>query len=56
MRICLELGEPSAEIVRVETPSLWRRANFLGLSGDRVSSTQAEREEHCSEELKVVSV
>ena len=27
VRTCLELGEPSAEIVRVEALSLWRRAN-----------------------------
>ena len=27
VRICLELGEPSAEIARVEALSLWRRAN-----------------------------
>ena len=26
--ICLSLGEPSAEIVRVEALSLWRRAMF----------------------------
>ena len=29
VRICLSLGEPSAEIVRVEALSLWRRAIFL---------------------------
>ena len=29
VRICLSLGEPSAEIVRVEVLSLWRRAIFL---------------------------
>ena len=29
VRICLSLGEPSAEIVRVEALSLWRRAVFL---------------------------
>ena len=29
VRICLSLGEPSAEIVRVEALSLWRRAFFL---------------------------
>ena len=29
VRICLSLGEPSAEIVRVEALSLWRRALFL---------------------------
>ena len=28
VRICLERGEPSAEIVRVEALSLWRRANL----------------------------
>ena len=28
VRICLDLGEPSAEIVRVEALSLWRRANL----------------------------
>ena len=27
VRMCLELGEPSAEIVRVEAQSLWRRAS-----------------------------
>ena len=27
--MCLSLGEPSAEIVRVEALSLWRRAIFL---------------------------
>ena len=39
VRICLELGEPSAEIVRVEAFSLWRRANLSWsrrtLCGDR---------------------
>ena len=29
VRICLEPDEPSAEIVRVEALSLWRRAIFL---------------------------
>ena len=29
VRICLSLGEPSAEIVRVEVLSLWRRATLL---------------------------
>ena len=29
VRICLSLGEPSAEIVRVEALSLWGRAFFL---------------------------
>ena len=29
VRICLDLGEPSAEIVRVEALSLWRRANLF---------------------------
>ena len=29
VRICLSLGEPVAEIVRVEALSLWRRAFFL---------------------------
>ena len=29
VRICLSLGEPSAEIVRVEALPLWRRAIFL---------------------------
>ena len=29
VRICVSLGEPSAEIVRVEALSLWRRAIFL---------------------------
>ena len=29
VRICLSLGEPSAEIARVEALSLWRRAVFL---------------------------
>ena len=29
VRICLSVGEPSAEIVRVEALSLWRRAIFL---------------------------
>ena len=29
VRICLSLGEPSAEIARVEALSLWRRAIFL---------------------------
>ena len=29
VRVCLSLGEPSAEIVRVEVLSLWRRAIFL---------------------------
>ena len=29
VRICLSLGEPSAEIVPVEALSLWRRAIFL---------------------------
>ena len=29
VRICLEPDEPSAEIVRVEALSLWRRAFFL---------------------------
>ena len=29
VRICFSLGEPSAEIVRVEALSLWRRAIFL---------------------------
>ena len=29
VRICLSLGEPSAEIVRVEALSVWRRAIFL---------------------------
>ena len=29
VRICLSLGEPSAEIVRVEALSLWRRAIFI---------------------------
>ena len=29
VRVCLSLGEPSAEIVRVEALSLWRRAIFL---------------------------
>ena len=29
VRICLDLGEPSAEILRVEALSLWRRAIFL---------------------------
>ena len=29
VRICLSLGEPCAEIVRVEALSLWRRAIFL---------------------------
>ena len=29
VRICLSLGEPSAEIVCVEALSLWRRAIFL---------------------------
>ena len=28
VRICLSLGEPSAEIVRVEALSLWRRAIY----------------------------
>ena len=28
VQMCLELGEPSAEIVRVEALSLWRRANL----------------------------
>ena len=39
VRICLERGEPSAEIVRVEALSLWRRANLSWsrrtLCGDR---------------------
>ena len=39
VRICLDLGEPSAEIVRVEALSLWRRANlswpWRTLCGDR---------------------
>ena len=38
-RICLDLGEPSAEILRVEALSLWRRANLSwsrrALCGDR---------------------
>ena len=29
VRICPDLGEPSAEIVRVEALSLWRRANLF---------------------------
>ena len=29
VRVCLSLGEPSAEIVRVEALSLWRRAILL---------------------------
>ena len=29
VRICFSLGEPSADIVRVEVLSLWRRAIFL---------------------------
>ena len=39
VRICLDLGEPSAEILRVEALSLWRRANLSwsrrALCGDR---------------------
>ena len=39
VRMCLELGEPSAKIVRVEALSLWRRANVSRaqrtLCGDR---------------------
>ena len=38
VRICLDLGEPSAEILRVEALSLWRRANLSNpLRGSCVS-------------------
>ena len=33
-RICLDLSEPSAEIVCVEELSLWRRANFLAFAAN----------------------
>ena len=47
VRICLSLGEPSAEIVRVEALLLWRRAIFSplvrGSSGLKIAAFKYNR-------------